>query len=794
MITLLCILTCLEPAPVAAQDALHGVLIFNIVDLKGDHVPARLTFLDTTGANRDLFPNTDADPTKLAVRKHAVYTLEGQGSITVPVGSWDVMASHGIEWSIDTTHLDVVEGGNYEWTATLAHEVDTTDWISGDFHLHTLTYSGHGDANMNERIISLVGEGVEFAVATDHNHNTDYQPTIDHLDANGHITAIVGNEVSTRYGHMNAFPFDSNATVVDESKQANELFAQIHAEQNSYGVVPIIQINHPRWEHIDYFGKRGLDPVTGESDDERWSWDFDSIEVLNENEGWGFHDAETTDLNVRRSKHSVLRDWYNMLNAGRTIAAVGNSDSHTVIANIAGIPRNYIYTGNDDASNIDPAVVVNAIREGRMSTTTGPFLRMTANGHPMGSTISISEPIVDIHLDVQAASWIDLDTVRIIQNGDEVALIQSEFGRVGVTHFRPRIRIASPRDCWIVAIASGDEDMSPYLLDKSRPIYPLAIANPIYIDADGDGLWTPPILWARNAVEQADGDLQTLVDLFNEVNPTERGLLVLASSKSPKVANQMIRLGLSSEHRVVKLSACRAAEELGDAELLPQVAAVVDHPETDRYLGFSAWAACDTIDPGTGELLLDRLINRFGWENARRFVSEHPLRLQGDFVREWQVGGYFAIVEMDNRLDNLALKQSPEPNIVHITAPKTTTGEPLAWKEVGTEEDGYLNLSLGKLTENTIAYARCWLWSPDTRNVDFTIGSDDACRIWVRDELVWDDPDWQSALADNKFGTFTLQEGWNPLLFKIQNGLRGMGLYFRVLDDDVTSSSTPPVN
>jgi len=149
---------------------------------------------------------------------------------------------------------------------------------------------------------------------------------------------------------------------------------------------------------------------------------------------------------------------------------------------------------------------------------------------------------------------------------------------------------------------------------------------------------------------------------------------------------------------------------------------------------------------------------------------------------------------MDNRLDNLALKQSPEPNIVHITAPKTTTGEPLAWKEVGTEEDGYLNLSLGKLTENTIAYARCWLWSPDTRNVDFTIGSDDACRIWVRDELVWDDPDWQSALADNKVGTFTLQEGWNPLLFKIQNGLRGMGLYFRVLDDDVTSSSTPPVN
>ena len=36
---------------------------------------------------------------------------------------------------------------------------------------------------MNERIISLVGENVEFAVATDHNHNTDYQPTIDNLES-----------------------------------------------------------------------------------------------------------------------------------------------------------------------------------------------------------------------------------------------------------------------------------------------------------------------------------------------------------------------------------------------------------------------------------------------------------------------------------------------------------------------------------------------------------------------------------------------------------------------------------
>ena len=794
MLTTIILIALSSPAPTANAEKPHGTLTFSVLDSEGNNIPAKLSFTDSDGNNSDLFPNASASPEKLAVRYHAIYTLDGEGTITVPVGEWNVYASHGIEWSLDHTKITVTDGGAYSWDARLIHEIDTTGWVSGDFHLHTLTYSGHGDSNMNERIISLIGENVEFAVATDHNHNTDYQPTIDGLGANEHITAVVGNEVSSPYGHLNAFPLDADATVVNQKLEAPELFAMIRSEKNDAGVVPIIQINHPRWGNIDYFGTRGLDPITGESEDERWSWDFDSIEVLNENPGWGFYDAEITEMPTRSSRHSVLRDWYNMLNAGRKISAVGNSDSHTVTKNIAGIPRNYVFTGNDDPSAIDPAKVVEAIRSGRMSTTTGPFIRMTANGHPMGSTISVHNETLDIHIDVQATSWIDLDRVRIIQNGDEVASVDFMKEQVAwcrgmeSSHFRPRIRVAIPRDCWIVAIAQGDTPMMPFVMHDDRDVLPIAIANPIYIDADGDGKYTPPQEWAKNII--ASGDQELIVGTFNEVNPTEQSLLVMASNNK-----KMVELGLKSKERIVRLAATKLAEQLKDISLLPLLADVIVDPSSDRYLAFSAWMAIDETDSDIGQRTLAQYTDRFGWETAKRYTKERELNLTGEFVRKWQVAGYFALANDDDRLSNLAnQKQLPEPNILSLVVPKTTEGNPLTWVKMQSESDGYLNLSLGDSTENVIAYARCWLWSPDTRKIDFTVGSDDGCRIWVGDEVVFNDASWHSVRKDNLFGSCTLQKGWNPVLFKILNGNSKMGLYFRVLDDAVKNTSSDPKN
>ena len=86
-------------------------------------------------------------------------------------------AGRGFEWGVAKHKLSLQADERRELTLSLKREVDTRGWIAADSHIHTLTHSGHGDARIEERMITIAGEGIELAVATDHNHHTDYAPT-----------------------------------------------------------------------------------------------------------------------------------------------------------------------------------------------------------------------------------------------------------------------------------------------------------------------------------------------------------------------------------------------------------------------------------------------------------------------------------------------------------------------------------------------------------------------------------------------------------------------------------------
>ena len=52
----------------------------------------------------------------------------------------------------------------------IRREVATPGLVACDTHVHTLTNSGHGDATIAERVVTLAGEGIELPIATDHNY------------------------------------------------------------------------------------------------------------------------------------------------------------------------------------------------------------------------------------------------------------------------------------------------------------------------------------------------------------------------------------------------------------------------------------------------------------------------------------------------------------------------------------------------------------------------------------------------------------------------------------------------
>jgi len=781
LLTTVAISTTPTIASTIAGEGASSVLEYTITDEVGDPIPIRLTMIGGDGSDPgEVFDNPDAEPLQLAVRRNVVYDIDGTGAITIPPGQWLVIASRGMEYDIAQVHIETSEGSHVKWSATLRRAIDTAGWAGGDFHLHTLTHSGHGDSNMPERMISIAGEGVEFAVATDHNHNTDYLPTMRTVGADPHFTAVTGNEISTDYGHFNAYPLDPQAEVIDWHAQTPALFADTRDEPNEWNVVPVIQVNHPRWGNIDYFGARGLDPFAAESDHADWSWDFDAIEVMNENAGWGWYDAEVTDIPVRASRHSVMRDWINMVNAGHSVAPMGNSDSHTVEANLAGIPRTYVRVDDTTPGAIDPAQVAEAVRHGAVIATTGPFITLTANEGGIGDLVTTEDGRVDLTISVQAAPWITVDRIRLLVDGDEVRMFDlGEDGYMPPLSIGP-IQLVFKSDAWITVIAEGDQSMSPVIRDRSRPILPLAITGAIRIDADGDGRWTPPQQAIAALVEGSDGQWSALAAQWETAGPHRRAMITRLAATNPQLTADAVNAALADPDRIVRIAGITAAATLKSDDVHRTLAELVTDPTTDRSTAFAAWAACDTREPAPD--LLTAYMDRFGWDNANRYAKEHPLRLPGDFIRQWRVGGCFPAADMSE----LATKQAPEPGIVHITPPLTKAGTPLAWHDLSTNTDGFLDLAtICNEPAKAIAYATCTLQSPDERMVRFAVGTDDGCRIWINDTLAWDDPEFQGATRDANTFTATLRPGTNTVLCKVLNGTGDFGLYLRVMDDDV---------
>jgi len=491
-------------SPKSAKELLSGanITVTVIEDGTGRPMPCRLTVTRLDGTLQPLH----AEPAgEVAVRTGVIYTRNGRAALSLPPGEYVLHAGRGFEWSVERVQVSVGAGETKSVTLKPRREVVTDGWIAADSHIHTLTHSGHGDAKIEERMLTIAGEGIELAIATDHNHHTDYAPIAASVGVADKFTPVVGNEVTTKQGHFNAFPIQPGAALVNHQEMDwAKLLSAIRATPG----VKVITLNHPRDMHSGFipFGGLNFNPKTG-SHRHAEQFDVDAIEVI-------------TSGALQSDIHLLYRDWFALLNRGHRIAAIGSSDTHDVNRFILGQGRTYVAARDSDPANLDLDEVWRSYQQGRLLVSLGLLAMLKVNDHfTVGDLATGLGESIKVEVVVSGPSWVKADRIELFANGIVIREQAIEDDHRAGEKARVIWTLPKPaHDVHLVAIATGPGVTEPFW-EIPRPYQPssktfvprvIGSTNPIWVDADGDGRFQSAFAYAQSLVQQHGADREKL--------------------------------------------------------------------------------------------------------------------------------------------------------------------------------------------------------------------------------------------------------------------------------------------
>jgi hypothetical protein len=374
-------------------------------------------------------------------------------ALYVPAGgTYRVYASRGTEWSVASAA--VTGSANVDLTFTLKRVVPTTGYFASDWHVHQI---GSPDSPVlsEDRIRSAVSTGVEMFAVTDHDYIADLQPLVEQLNLTRLLRVVPGIEVTPfAYGHFNAWPMlpdntSANRGAIDWARGAALGFAMLPGEvfeaMRGRGA-QMVQVNHPRgsgftefqaafsranvlydFSNHTIFGdyENASTPndwlrLPGES---LWSDKFNGLEVWN---GFTMADSNGDMLRENKSLDRVMRDWISMLSLGFYVTPAGNSDTHTIVADPAGMPRTYVRVADDSADALASPFSVDAViatQTGANNTardvvvTDGPMIDVKVSNAPaLGRVVTATNSSITLVVTVTAADWAKFDTLEVFAN------------------------------------------------------------------------------------------------------------------------------------------------------------------------------------------------------------------------------------------------------------------------------------------------------------------------------------------------------------------------------------------
>ncbi len=474
-----------------------GGLSFEILDdATGQRVPGKLTLIGVAGTREPRLSRGDVGSEQDAALAayNRVFSLSGVGVVPVPVGTYDITASRGPEWTISTQRITLTREGA-ELHARIRHVIDTPKWVAGDFHVHAAP-SPDSRVPMRDRIYEFVADGVDMIVATDHNVVSDYQPLIDELGAHKLLAASTGDEITTgSWGHFGAFPLPQtdgagHGAIHTSRRTAADIFRDVR----EIAPTAVIDVHHPRLETATgYFILGKFDDEKDEATRRGFSYDFDALELLN-----GYQDTN------RKSIERVMKDWFALLDRGHHVTATGNSDTHHLTYNLGGYPRNYVLVDNDDPGVVTAQDVAKGVKAHHAFFTTGPFVDFHVNGTGIGDVATVHGGKATAEIRVRAAPWVSVSRVILYVGGQEAkrwTVGKSE----AIVRFDEKYELDVPADTYVVVRVEGDGSLAPVVGGGSGvTVHPFALTNPIFLDTNGNGTCDAALPHGGHALDSED--------------------------------------------------------------------------------------------------------------------------------------------------------------------------------------------------------------------------------------------------------------------------------------------------
>lgn len=471
-------------------------------------VPCRVTILNSDGSLQECVAESEK---QVAFRPGTVYAANRPVRILLPAGEYRVLIGRGFEYSLAERKVSVPEGSTQELPVSIDREVDTDGWVACDTHVHTRTHSGHGDSTVQERMVTLAGEGIELPIATDHNVHIDHRPFAKEAGVDRYFTPVIGNEVTTKIGHFNIFPVKPGAELPNHKLTD---WDEIADSINQVDGVKVVILNHARDIHSNVrpFGPALFNDTVGENI-KGWRFRANAMETANSS-------ANQTDI------MQMFRDWMTMLNRGMNITPVGCSDSHDVSRHFVGQGRTYIRCDDRDPGNIDVEQAVDSFVQGRVMVSYGLLTNLTVNDrYGSGEMARVGGNTVKVNVRVQGPHWTTASRVQLFANGTVIreATMPANDDSAPAKKLDWKTEWIIPRpnhDIHLVAIATGPGITGPYW-KTALPYQPtspdfeptsLGCSGAVWLDVDGDGRRSSARDYAEFAVGSSGGNIDAIVE------------------------------------------------------------------------------------------------------------------------------------------------------------------------------------------------------------------------------------------------------------------------------------------